>query len=471
MDERRNNVQRPVKGKRRKRTKMDIFKEVYLPLIIVGLAAAMLLVIIIGSITRAVQRKQVATEESIAASIAQAELDAEAQNLIDTAKEMATHFDYEGAMALFDGFAESADYPEMATLRAQYEYAMSQLVAYEDPNSIPNLSFNSLIVDASRAFASEEHGSSLKKNYITITEFENILQQLYNNNYILVDPHEFVTTGVNDFGLEAYVAQPIMLPAGKKPIILTQTNLNYETYLIDGNGDKIADEAGLGFASRMVIGDDGNVVCEYIDATGQTHVGAYDLVPILDAFVEDHPDFSYKGAKAILALSGHDGLFGYRTNVEAENYFGTAVYELDVADATSVAQALKESGYSLACYTYGNSAYGNIEATEIQDEMNLWNSEVTPIIGDTDTIVFAQDSDISDGIVYMGEKHNVLQDQGFRYYIGFCGDPSPWTIVVDDYIRQGRIKVNGATLTSDTEWFTGIFDVTLVLDTAARESE
>ena len=43
-------------------------------------------------------------------------------------------------------------------------------------------------------------------------------------------------------------------------------------------------------------------------------LGKYDLVPILDRFVEEHPDFSYRGAKAILALTGYNGVLGYRTD-------------------------------------------------------------------------------------------------------------------------------------------------------------
>lgn len=470
MEQRRSESNRPANPRRRKRTKFEIFKENYLPLIIAGIAVVLILVIIVGSIVRAVQRKQVYTEASIAASEEQARIDAEAEFIINKVKEMASHYDFEGGMALIDSFSgDQADYPEMGTLYAQFEYGQSQLIPYEDYNSIPNLSFDVLLVDPGRGFADEEMGDDIEDDYITTTEFQNLLQQLYDNGYMLVHPQEMVTTGINDFGIEAYVYDPLMLPAGKKPIILTQTNVCYSLDLVDGDGDKVADQGGLGFASRMVIGADGKVDCEYIDSFGQTVAGAYDLVPILDDFVEAHPDFSYKGAKATLALSGHEGLFGYRTNREAENYYGSAVYSQQVESAKAVSKALKESGYNLACYTYGNTAYGTLEVTEIQAEMDLWSNEVKPIIGDINTFVFAQDSDINEGIIYTGDKYTALKDKGFIYYIGFCFDPNPWTVIVDEYIRQGRIEVTGDALYSDTEWFEGIFDKTLVRDDAARE--
>lgn len=35
---------------------------------------------------------------------------------------------------------------------------------------------------------------------------------------------------------------------------------------------------------------------------GSISVGDYDMVPLIDRFVEEHPDFSYRGAKGIVAL-------------------------------------------------------------------------------------------------------------------------------------------------------------------------
>ena len=48
---------------------------------------------------------------------------------------------------------------------------------------------------------------------------------------------------------------------------------------------------------------------------GSVSVGDYDLVPLLDAFVEAHPDFSYHGRKGVLAMTGYEGVLGYRTDI------------------------------------------------------------------------------------------------------------------------------------------------------------
>ena len=69
-----------------------------------------------------------------------------------------------------------------------------------------------------------------------------------------------------------------------------------------------------GFASRIVIGEDGKPTCEMILEDGSIITGSFDIVPILNDFIEEHPDFSYRGAKGILALTGYEGVFGHRTN-------------------------------------------------------------------------------------------------------------------------------------------------------------
>ena len=63
---------RPINHRRRKRSKLRIFKETYLPLIIVGVALLLIIIFIIGSITRAVQRANAKAQASINASIAAA---------------------------------------------------------------------------------------------------------------------------------------------------------------------------------------------------------------------------------------------------------------------------------------------------------------------------------------------------------------------------------------------------------------
>ena len=461
-----------VRVERRPRpSKQDIFKQSTLPLIIIGIAALLILVFIIGSITRAVQKNNIEESASIAVSESiaeeQARLEAEMNSILENADRMAAGYDFDGAVALIDTFSGNiGGYPQLQDARARYEYSKEALVPWEDPNAIINLSFQTLIADPERAYADKEYGKSLKKNFVTTTEFQKILERLYANNYILVGLNDFIETGTSEAGVNYYQYKELLLPEGKKPLVLTQTNVNYNLYLVDSDDDLVADQGGLGVASKLVMDTEGNVVCEIVNADGTVSTGAYDLVPILDAFVEEHPDFSYHGAKAVLALTGYNGLFGYRTHPDARAKLGEEQYEKDVATIQTIAEALKNSGYELGCYTYGNNAYGKHSLSQIQADMNKWNDEIVPILGNLDIMVFAQNSDINSGVLYSGNKFEYLKSLGFKYFLGFCSEGDPFTFIAEDYVRQGRLLVSGTNLSNNAKWFNGIFDTADLLDEA-----
>lgn len=456
MENSSNRNNRPVNPRRRKRSKMQVFKEAYLPVIITGFALVLILIFIIGSVSRSIQRKNKEEQElrdaSIAASVAQEALNKEAAQILEEASRFAAAFDYENAISTLDSFTGNlSDYPQLADKRSQCETALSELVPWEDPSKVLNLSFQLLIADPSRAFKDTKYSSSYKNNFITTDEFSRMLQQLYENNYILIE--------LDDIDAQLH------LPKDKKPLILTQTQVNYYTYMTDSNGDKLPDAGGAGFASRLIVDSNGNLTCEMVDESGQTVTGAYDMVPILEAFIETHPDFSYKGARAILAVTGYDGLFGYRTNVSAKSHFGDTQHEQEISEATKVAEALRNAGYQIACYTYENVAYGSYSASQIQSDLDQWKAEVSPILGVVDTLVYARNSDIAGRKTeYAGEKFTLLTEFGFTNFLGFCTDGIPWYSRHDTHLRQGRLLVTGSNLASHADWFMGILDPQSILD-------
>lgn len=469
MDEQFNESKRPVNPRRRKRTKMQIFKETYLPVIIAGLALVLIIVFIIGAITRRVQKNKaeeasrIAESSSIAAE--QARLEQAAQDLIVQAENLIVIYDYEGAIALLNSFeGDISKFPIINDKILECEAAQKALVPWDDPNLIPNLSFQLLIADPARGFSHRTYGNSINRNFVTTDEFAKILQQLYDNGYILVNFEDFITTETGIDGTSVYAPKAVLLPNGKKPIMITQTNVNYNYYLIDSDGDKMADAGGAGIASKL-IWDGSQFTCEMADANGNIVTGDFDLVPILEKFVAAHPDFSYQGAKATLAVTGYNGLFGYRTQPSAKETFGETAYQQAIQEAKNVAAALRNNGYTLACYTYENIGYGDNSLTQIKADLNNWVGEVEPILGSLEVFAFAQLSDITNDFLYSGEKFETLHELGFRYYLGFCNDGSPWAAVTDTYVHQGRIMVTGSNMAHHADWFTGLFDPASVLNT------
>jgi len=473
MDERTNENTQQGNPRRRKRSQAQIFKEAYLPVIIAGVALILILIFIIGSITRAVQKSKIEKEASIAASESiaaeEARLDTLAQTLLAQAAPFAEAYEYEMALSILNTFdGDMSKYPDLAEKVAEYSSAKATMVAWTDPSKVPNLSFHLLMADPKRAFEHDEYGSAFNRNYVTTGECEKILQQLYDNGYVLVSLDDIVTTETTQSGATVYKAKTLYLPEGKKPIMLTQTNVNYNIYMVDGDGDKLPDKDGAGFASKLVLDASGKILCEMVDSEGNTVTGAYDLVPILDAFVEKHPDFSYKGAKAILALTGYNGLFGYRTYSGAEDDFGADAYNEAVAEATKVAAALRDSGYDFACYTYDNVPYGDYSESMVKNDLGSWVRECVPILGSVNIMAFAQQSDIAGSGNYSGEKYMALMEAGMRYYLGFCTNDRPWASFGPNYFRQGRILVTGSNMAHHANWFEGMFDAEQVLDMEAR---
>lgn len=468
MEEMQNSSQHPANPRRRKKTKAQIFKEAYLPVIIVGGVILMVLIFVIGAIVRSVQNSN-AEEQAKQESITQEELEKQQlleqeAALIAEAELSANAYDYEGAIQVLNRFTgELSEYPNISSKMEEYIEAKNQLVLWDDPNDIPNLSFQLLIADPYRAFQNETYGSAFNRNFITTDEFQSILQQLYNNGYILVSADDVFEYATEPDGTATCFSKELYLPADKKPIMLTQTNVNYHYYLIDSDDDKLPDANGGGFATRLILEAD-TIRCEMIDSSGQTVTGNYDMIPILESFIDAHPDFSYNGARATIALTGYNGLFGYRTEPSARERNGEDAYYQAVSDATDIADWLRRNGYSLAFYTYDNIPYGESSLDVIENDVKRWKDEAEPIIGQLDTLVYAQNSDLTNDLEYTGEKYDLLKNNGFCYFVGFCTDGRAWTNVTADYIRQGRIMVSGSSLAHHPDWFYGMFDPSLFLD-------
>ena len=451
--------------RRKKLSKERIIKEVYLPPIIAGLALILIITFISGAISRAVKAKQ-DQENALAASneASSSALQQEAEMLMAEAEALAQVYNYEAAIAKLDSFSgEISKFQGMMDMYNTYTQAKDKVVAFEDFASIPNLSFHGLIADPSRAFIDETFGKSYNANYVTIDEFSKILQQLYDKGYVLVNFNSFIVETTGEDGKVSYSTQPLYLPEGKKPLMLTQTLVNYELFTIDSDGDMEADKGGDGFASKLVVDVNGNILNEYVDADGNTVTGAYDLVPILNDFLEQHPDFSYRGAKATLAVTGEDGVFGYRIMHSVKDKKGEDYYNQQAEGAKKIAQALRDDGYIIGCYTYSNISYGELSATKIQADLDMWKKEVVPVIGKVDLLVYAKSSDISANEGYANNnKYNVLYQEGFRYFVSSAN--VPWAEVTNEYVRQSRIMVTGGNMKNTPSTYTNYFDAASVLN-------
>ena len=443
------------------------FKNETLPLLIMGITAVLIVFFVVGSISRAITNHIRNNEQQLLASESaaneQERQDREAQQVLAEAEELASGYDYDAAVAMLQAFdGDRSKYPDIDIRISQYQQAQASLIAHNDPGAVANLSFHVLIADPARAFNDKTWGGQYNRNFVTVDEFEKILEQLYANDYVLVDMDDIISE-TNTGGAITYAAKPLYLPDGKKPVMITETMVNYYAYMIDGNDDGEPDKEGAGFASRLVVDKlTGDIKAEMVNSVGETVVGDYDLVPILEKFIKAHPDFSYKGARATLAVSGHEGLFGYRTNTSVVEKKGQDYYDKQVSGAKEVASALRAKGYNIACYTYADTNYSGKAASDIQADIDKWTAEITPILGTVDTIVYAKMGDISSTGAYSGGKFNVLSNAGFRYFISHGNKPS--VNVPSTYVRQLRIMVTGTNMAHSATMYSNYFDAKTVLN-------
>lgn len=463
--------------RRRKREKKRIFKEVYLPAIIAGLALLLILSFIVGSVSNALTVKKnkdsaaqvEAQQQASAADAAEVEF----KRTMAQVESLVTGYDYQGAIDLLNEYLNGYNgsnntFREQAVAKqAALVNEQNQLVELKDVTTIPNLSFHVLMADASRACNKNVSGADMaglyNKNFVSVEEFSRILNQLYSSNYVLVDFDSFVYKATGVDGNDEFGAKSIYLPQGKKPVMITETMVNYFEYMVDPDKDGTLDGTGHGFANKLVLDENGDIKAAYVDANGQSLVGNYDLVPVLESFIQEHPDFVYQGARAILAVSGTEGVFGYRTNTSYVSRFGQAFYDNEVIEAKKVVAALREKGYTIASYTYSNQAYRSMTTLQIQAEVTNWTNQITPVLGEVDTMVFARASDIES---YSGTTFDVLYNSGIRYFLN--SGSSPRVDINKTFVRQTRLMVTGETLAWYSSQFTSYFDSNVVLDLTTR---
>ena len=179
--------------------------------------------------------------------------------------------------------------------------------------------------------------------------------------------------------------------------------------------------------------------------------GSYDCVPLLDDFLEEHPDFSYKGAKGTIALTGYNGILGYRTDSDYKNRRDLSAdqaawleahpdfdWEKECEEAKKVAEAIKADGWNFASHTWGHIKVGEECSLErLQTDTERWLQEVAPLIGGTDTIIFAHGQDLAAWNEDYGASAKVqyLQSKGFDF---FCNVDSTQYFVQmgDNYLRM-----------------------------------
>jgi hypothetical protein len=372
---------------------------------------------------------------------------------LEEANFLALGYDYEGAIQRiksFDGNYE--EYEELTTAIANIEgivATLDPLGAYDSIDQISHIFFHSLIADTSKAFDNDYKAKGYNYYMTTVSEFNEMMQQMYDDGYVLVSIHDVAKKITNEDGTTVYKPGDIMLPKDKKPFVLSQDDVNYYEYM-----------TGDGFATRIVIDENGRPSTEMLLEDGTVSVGDYDMVPALETFIAEHPDFSYQGARGILALTGYEGSMGYRTNDST-----SPTYEEDKEKVKEVAEVLKQWGWEFASHSYGHRNMGEATYNFTIKDTDRWMEEVGSLIGPTDIYIYPYGIEIEKNISgYSSDKYEYLKSLGFDYYCGVY--KSPWIQVHSGYVRMTRRPLDGQAMLQFPERLTDLFDLSKVIDSA-----
>ncbi|MDT2781043.1 polysaccharide deacetylase family protein [Vagococcus fluvialis] len=373
---------------------------------------------------------------------------------LDQANELVSGYYYDKALELLE-----TDSSEKATeLKARINELVKTSVHWDDPGKIPHLFFHSLIKDPKKAFDSAQNGQGYKDYMVTIEEFKRSIEELYKNGYVLVSLEKLVQKNSNN---ELEFAG-VNLPQNKKPLVLSQDDVSYYEYM-----------TGEGFPDKLVLDTNQEVKNLYSD-NGNQEIGDFDMIPLIDSFVKEHPDFSYQGAKGMIALTGYNGVLGYRTSPSV--YGDNEKTKEEKEEAIKVAKKMKATGWTFASHSWGHIDMDKSTLEDIQRDNQLWQEEVAPIVGKTSVFIYPFGADINDWLPYEedeNKKFAYLKEQGFDIYCNVDATQSSWGQFDNDFYRNSRINVDGirfeSELTGENTVLNAFFNTKDVIDEKTRE--
>lgn len=251
------------------------------------------------------------------------------------------------------------------------------------------------------------------KDCITADELRAILEEVYNNGYVLIDIDYMYDYAYVGDKLTATIKKTIKLPKGKKALIISVDNVAYPY-----------GEHGMGRADRLQVVDGQLYAYTKLKDGSDQFSQDNELFPILEKFIASHPDFSFSGAKCVVAPSAADGLFGWDTTSDAKNR------EENVKQAKIIANWFVEHGYVLACHSYYHGNFQTMTTEKIRQDLDLWNKEAAPIIGKTHVFIYPYGAFTIKG----SENSKLMSEYGFAVFCATSMNGVNW----DNFPLEGN---------------------------------
>ena len=334
-------------------------------------------------------------------------------------------------------------------------------VAWND--IVEHLFFHPVVAYPELAFDGDSQANGIDDWMVTVDEYNKILQSVYDNGYILVDINDVWSETIGEDGQPKMVRNTLYIPEGKKPLILSYDDVNYYDYMLKD-----------GFTYKLIIGDDGLLWSWGKDPQGNEVVSQdLDALTILDKFVREHPDFSPFGAKGSLSLTGYQGILGYRTNTDTQDWDDAkeANRQREREAVKPIIAELKRTGWTFGSHTWGHINLSNHSVESVKEDTQRWLDEVGSLVGPT-TILYYPHGARPDGDDWKttGPVFQYLQSQGFRVFASVGIESFSYIKKDICAVICDRLHPDGTTLRSAKclERYMKFYDAREVIDLSVR---
>lgn len=305
----------------------------------------------------------------------------------------------------------------------------------------------------------EQKPKNVIKNYhkdcIDYIEFENMLIELYQNNYMLVDISEtyFVENGMAK-------KRKVKVPKGKKAVVIGVDDVVYDPK-----------KSGNGMADKLCVDDNGELYTE-TNINGKVDKSYNrEFAPILENFLKKNPDFSPNGARVTINLTGFCGILGYRVSSQNE-----ILKQKEVDAVKPVVERLKQLGYTFACHSYGHYHMKKASLSEMENDIQNWQKYIEPIIGKTEVFVYPYGEwELTNGNC-LSQKQKLLCKAGFKLFLGvgiydFYSFMPMNKNVEEKVLFADRKNIDGYTLTARKKELESLFDADKILSNFAKKRQ
>ena len=340
--------------------------------------------------------------------------------------------------------------------------------AWGPDQAVEHLFFHPVIAYPEYAFSDAvpyDRQVGLDEWMVTADEYKKILQSVYDKGYILVNMGDVWSEVTGEDGVTRMERNTLMLPEGKKPLVISFDDVNYYDYML-----------AEGFTSKLVVGDDGQIWAQCTDPnTGETFLTQdLDAITILDQFIREHPDFSPFGAKGSLSLTGYQGILGYRTNTDTKVWNDELeANRLKECEAVKpIIAELKRTGWTFGSHTWGHINLSSSSLERVKADTKRWMDEVGSLVGPTPILYYPHGArPDGDDVQSTGPIFKYLQEQGFRVFAS-VGISSYSKIKTDICaVICDRLHPDGTTLRGSDKvigWYSQFYDARDIIDLDVR---